>query len=191
MNLPNIYSTLLILLLSLMVAPLEKGQIIITVDLMERQGALFYYKNEPFTGTAIGHFHNGGLKSIAHFANGKREGEHNGYHENGQLAFQRLYRNNKKHGAHLGWWPNGNQKFSYQFRQGLLEGESLEWHENAEPFRQMHYSKGKEDGSQKMWDEDGGIRANYVVKNGRRYGLIGLKNCKSVNDEEGFTAVKY
>ena len=36
-----------------------------------------------------------------------------------------------------------------------------------------------------MWELDGGIRANYVVKNGHRYGLIGLKNCKSVENEEG------
>jgi hypothetical protein len=28
-----------------------------------------------------------------------------------------------------------------------------------------------------MWWENGLIRANYVVKNGRRYGLIGLKLC--------------
>ena len=36
---------------------------------------------------------------------------------------------------------------------------------------------GYEEGSQKAWWQNGVIRANYVVKNGRRYGLIGLKLC--------------
>lgn len=191
MNLPNIHSTLLILILALMAAPLEKEELIISVDQMERQGAFFYYMNEPFTGTALEHFPEGGLKSTALFVNGKREGEHKGYYENGQMAFLRSYKNNKKHGKHLGWWPNGYDKFSYLFKDGLQEGESVERFEDGKLFRAMHYTKGKEDGSQKMWEADGSIRANYVVKHGRRYGLIGLKNCKSVNNEEGFTAVKY
>ena len=28
-----------------------------------------------------------------------------------------------------------------------------------------------------MWQEDGTARANYVVREGRRYGLMGAKGC--------------
>lgn len=91
----------------------------------------------------------------------------------------------------MGWWSNGNQKFIYHFSDGLQKGVSKEWFESGQLLREMHYANGQEEGSQKMWNEDGSIRANYVVKNGRRFGLIGLKNCKSVNDEEVFTAIQY
>lgn len=191
MNLPNIHSTLLILFLSLVAAPQVKEDQIITVDLLERQGALFYYDNEPFTGLAQEFYPSGELKSTAHFREGSREGKQYTYAEKGGILSVRNYKDNKKHGHHLGWWPNGHEKFSYHFSNGLQEGESLEWFENGGIFRAMNYKAGQEEGSQKMWEEDGAIRANYVVKNGRRYGLIGLKNCKSVNDEEGFTAVQY
>lgn len=191
MNLPSIHSSLFILILSLVIAPSEKEDRTTTVDQLERQGALFYHLNKPFSGNAIELYPTGEIKSTARFSSGSREGEQYTYHENGQLASVRSYRNNKKHGEHVGWWPNGNKKFSYHFIDGLQEGESLEWYVDGELFREMNYTKGKEEGSQKMWENDGSIRANYVVKNGRRYGLIGLKNCKSVNDEEGFTAVKY
>ena len=44
----------------------------------------------------------------------------------------------------------------------------------------FHYIDGKEVGSQKLWQEDGRIKANYEVKNGERFGLIGLKKCDPV-----------
>ena len=39
------------------------------------------------------------------------------------------------------------------------------------------YVDGKEAGAQRMWNEDGTLRANYVIKEGRRFGLLGSKPC--------------
>jgi len=64
----------------------------------------------------------------------------------------------------------------------LLTGESAEWFSNGQIVRQFSYVDGKEEGPQKMWYEDGSIRANYVVKNGKRYGSIGAKGC-TLEDE--------
>jgi hypothetical protein len=36
-------------------------------------------------------------------------------------------------------------------------------------------------GQQRMWWPDGTLRANYVVRDGRRYGLLGAKGCVSVD----------
>ena len=64
----------------------------------------------------------------------------------------------------------------------LVNGELKEWMETGQPYRFFHYIKGYEEGSQKMWWSNGSIRANYVIKNGKRYGLLGLKICSNPYD---------
>ncbi|GHE70529.1 toxin-antitoxin system YwqK family antitoxin [Roseivirga thermotolerans] len=186
------YSILFILVLVVIVTAARIPHHTIDANELKRQGGLFYHKDKPYTGRAIEYYPRGEIKAVRHYANGKRQGRQRGYYESGQLAYKRYYMQNRKSGLHLGWWPNGQQKFMYSFRDGIAEGISKEWSESGTLLRAMTYQKGKEDGPQKMWNEDGSIRANYVVKNGRRYGLIGLKNCKSVSNEiEGFTAIDY
>ena len=46
----------------------------------------------------------------------------------------------------------------------------------------MNYVKGHEEGSQKMYYDNGKIRSNYTIIAGRRYGLLGTKNCVNVAD---------
>ena len=46
----------------------------------------------------------------------------------------------------------------------------------------MSYYKGYESGGQKVWYPNGLIKSNYIMKNGRRYGLLGTKNCINVKD---------
>lgn len=163
-----------------------------STDGLSKNKALVYFKDSLFSGFLTNHFADGSIQSKSGYLYGKLQGESVQYYENGQLKEKRFYDNNKKVGHHKGLWPNGNKKFEYYFEAGLHEGELKEWYETGEPFRFFHYKNGKEEGSQKMWQSDGIIRANYVVKEGHRYGLIGLKNCKSVTDEEGlFTAVTY
>jgi antitoxin component YwqK of YwqJK toxin-antitoxin module len=43
---------------------------------------------------------------------------------------------------------------------------------------------GKEEGTQKAFKSDGRIKANYTVINGERFGLIGMKRCFTVDNEE-------
>ena len=44
------------------------------------------------------------------------------------------------------------------------------------------YENGYEKGVQKIWWPDGRIKSNYIIKNNRRYGLLGVKNCVNVSD---------
>jgi antitoxin component YwqK of YwqJK toxin-antitoxin module len=48
--------------------------------------------------------------------------------------------------------------------------------------KDFNYKKGYENGSQRMWWSDGKIRANYVIKNGKKYGLLGYKICVNPYD---------
>jgi antitoxin component YwqK of YwqJK toxin-antitoxin module len=77
---------------------------------------------------------------------------------------------------------SGQPQFEFYFEDGEYHGVAKEWYQNGQAYRTFHYEHGYEQGSQKMWWENGIIRANYVVKNGRRYGLIGLKLCMNPND---------
>ena len=150
-----------------------------------QRGALLFVDGRPFSGYLTGVNQSERFKSVTGYYQGKKEGRAYQEYDNGQLKEERFYLNNKKHGQHRGWWKDGVPKFIIHFSNGLTHGKSLEWFADGTPFKVFHYDNGQELGSQKMWSPDGSIRANYVVKNGHRYGLIGLKNCKSVENENG------
>ena len=116
------------------------------------------------------------------YFNGIEEGVQKKWYANKQIAELRLFHLGKKIGKHIGFWENGNPKFEFYFSNGEHQGIAKEWYKNGKPYRSFHYENGYEEGSQKMWWENGTIRANYVVKKGRRYGLIGLKLCMNQTD---------
>lgn len=104
------------------------------------------------------------------------------YYPNKQLMEIREFRNNMKNGKQIAYWDNGNMRFEFTAIDDAYEGELKEWDYNGHLFHLGHYKKGQEEGVQKLWYDNGKIRANYVILNGRRYGLLGTKNCKNVSD---------
>jgi antitoxin component YwqK of YwqJK toxin-antitoxin module len=58
-----------------------------------------------------------------------------------------------------------------------LEGRAREWFANGRLYREFRYRHGQEDGAQRMWYADGTLRASCVVRDGRRWGLMGAKGC--------------
>jgi antitoxin component YwqK of YwqJK toxin-antitoxin module len=160
--------------------------------LLEKKGPQLFVDGLPYSGYLIEYDKAEKVSSTTGYFAGLKEGRSEAFYESGVKKEQRFYINNRKDGNHQGWWANGSLKYDISFENGLTEGESLEWYEDGTPYKAFHYLNGQEIGAQKMWERDGGIRANYVVKNGHRYGLIGLKNCKSVENEEGsLTALAY
>lgn len=146
-------------------------------------GVLFY-KKEPYSGIVNSFYKTGELKAKSVYFKGKRNGFYNGWYENGDVFFERFYKNGFKYGEHKGWYKNGQLSFVYYFNElGEYNGEIKEWYENGQLLRAFNYVKGREEGNQKMWQPNGKIRANYVTKNGERFGLIGLKKCYTINTE--------
>lgn len=141
-----------------------------------------YYKDKKYSGFVYTLYNVKDTMQIAGFLNGLEEGIQKKWHSNKQIASIRDYRAGKKIGKHLGFWENGQLQFEFYFEDGEHHGVAKEWYQNGQPYRTFHYVHGYEQGSQKMWWENGIIRANYVVRNGRRYGLIGLKLCMNQND---------
>ena len=145
-----------------------------------------YYQNTKYSGYILDNFENGDTAYVGSYLNGIEEGVFKKWYRNNQLAEYRTYHEGKKVGKHVGFWENGQPKFEFNFIAGELHGESNEWYRNGQAYKAFHYKMGYENGSQKMWWENGIIRANYVVKQGRRYGLIGLKLCMNPQDSIDF-----
>ncbi len=153
------------------------------------QGQLFY-KNQPFTGIQFATFVSGDTAKIIAFDEGKEQGWSKIWHENGQLAEERYYEKGKKEGIHRAWWPDGKLRFEYHFKNDEHHGEQKDWFPDGKLAEVFHYVNGHEEGQQQMWFDDGSLKANYVVKDGRRFGLPGVKNCFSVVENNTFRAKK-
>lgn len=149
--------------------------------LSSRQDTLFH-DGMPFSGKVILLYGNGDTAYISSRLGGLEHGPYRKWYPHGQLAESRMFENGVKTGTHRGWWEDGTPMFEYHFLRGEHEGAAREWYTNGRPYRFFHYKNGYEDGSQKIWWENGVIRANYAVRNGRRYGLIGLKLCSNPKD---------
>jgi antitoxin component YwqK of YwqJK toxin-antitoxin module len=122
---------------------------------------------------------------VKSYLNGIEEGIHKSWYPNKQLAEKRYYHNGKKVGTHRAWWENGIKQTEYQISNDEYTGEFKEWNQKGRLIKFFHYKKGQEDGSQKLFYDNGSIRSNYVIIKGRRFGLLGTKNCKNVKDTLG------
>jgi antitoxin component YwqK of YwqJK toxin-antitoxin module len=141
-----------------------------------------FFQDKKFSGTIFSLHPNGDTSMTAHYFNGLEQGLFKKWYPNKQLAESRFYHAGKKIGKHIGFWEDGKPKFEFYFTKGEHDGIANEWYANGQAYKAFHYTMGYENGSQKMWWENGVLRANYVVKQGRRYGLIGLKLCMTPQD---------
>lgn len=88
----------------------------------------------------------------------------------------------RKEGTHRGWYETGKLRFEYHFNDDQFDGSYKEWFSDGKLFRNMNYEKGQESGIQQSWNPNGQLKMNYLIKDERRYGLLGTKNCKNVAD---------
>ena len=105
------------------------------------------------------------------------------YFPSGKIREIRHVKNGVRQGLQTAYWENGRKRFEYIAVNDAYEGELKEWAENGQLFHLAHYKNGQEEGIQKMWHANGKIRSNFIIFDGRRYGLLGTKNCKNVNEK--------
>jgi len=141
-----------------------------------------FAQNKPITGIVYALYPNKDTAYIKEFRVGKEHGTWKKYHDNGNLHEIRYYENGKKEGKFLAYWRGGELKLEYHFENDLYEGTNRVWNPDSTLIQEMNYHKGQEEGSQKVWYDNGKIKSNYVIKDGRRYGLLGTKNCTNVSD---------
>nr|MBC7614229.1 toxin-antitoxin system YwqK family antitoxin [Pseudopedobacter sp.] len=144
---------------------------------------LIVYQEKPFTGMIYQLYPNSkDTLFVNNYTEGKTNGVSKKFYSQHQIKEIRYYKNGLKEGEYLALWPDGKKQSAYFFKDGEYEGVFRAWNDDGQLIQEMHYEKGYEVGSQKMFYDDGKIRCNYQMINGRRYGLLGTKNCVNVSD---------
>ncbi|RIJ42904.1 toxin-antitoxin system YwqK family antitoxin [Pontibacter oryzae] len=144
---------------------------------------LLLVNGKPFSGKLYTLFESSrDTAELTSYQNGKEHGEWKKFYPSGQLRERRFFEQGQKTGEYIAWWENGKKQLHYFFKDDEYEGSCKEWNEEGRLVKAMHYKNGHEEGPQQLWYDNGKIRANYVIENGRRYGLLGTKNCVNVSD---------
>ncbi|WP_035672469.1 toxin-antitoxin system YwqK family antitoxin [Flavobacterium sp. 83] len=141
-----------------------------------------YLNKEKYSGFLFELYPNQDTISSEGFINGQLSGICKKWYPNKKLLEVRIYAGGKKNGKQVAFWENGNKRFEFMAENDAYEGELSEWTFDGKLTHLAHFKDGQEDGSQKLWYDNGKIRANYVIVKGKRYGLLGTKNCKNVSD---------
>jgi len=95
----------------------------------------------------------------------------------------------KLHGEQLGWHSNGSPAFKYTCVEGERENIYQEYYPSGKVHIQSEYENGVEI-SKTVRDLSGQALVNYVIKDGRYYGLLGSSDCMTIFDESGKKALK-
>ena len=148
------------------------------------QNGYRYYKGKLFSGIIEEHFKDQTVQQSTQYENGKENGWSQTFFTGGKIAEKRFYLNGEKDSAHTGWWPNGNRRFEYHFSNGIYNGDYKEWYESGKLLKHVHYVNGV-DSWGKGWRENGKIYMNFVMKEGRRYGLNNSNLCYTVKKGNG------
>ncbi len=152
-------------------------------DLISRSGDTIYRHGQLYSGFLFQTFANSNdTEILLAYSNGLQSGCQKKWYSKGVLMESRYYVNGKKHDQQLAYWENGHKKFEFNAIDDAYEGELKEWNIEGDLIHLAHFKNGQEEGVQKLFYDNGKIRANYVIKNGRRYGLLGTKNCRNVSD---------
>ena len=144
---------------------------------------LVLYEQKPFTGRIFTLFPGTtDTAELLSYLDGREHGQWKKFYPSTKTKEVRYFKNGQKTGIYNAWWENGKKQLEYAFVADEYEGVCKEWNEEGQLSRIMNYRKGQEEGIQKWWYDGGKIKANYIIKNGRRYGLLGTKNCINVSN---------
>lgn len=141
------------------------------------------FNGKPYTGRLYKLFPSSSdTAEITGYHDGRENGIWKKFYAGARIRERREYEDGIKSGILTAWWEDGRKKLEYRFRKGEYQGTCREWNREGILTREMNYTNGYESGSQKMFYDNGKVRANYVIANGRRYGLLGTKNCVNASD---------
>ncbi|HVZ24683.1 MAG TPA: hypothetical protein VG842_01425, partial [Sediminibacterium sp.] len=151
---------------------------------------LYWYHGAPLDGKRILRYADGRIRAVEHYAAGREEGPWQGWYPDGHLAYRRYFHAGEKDREACGWWPNGQLQYVYHYRMGIYEGAFQEWYQSGHPLKSIIYLHGQAQ-SGKGWRDNGKPYMNFVIRDGRIYGLMNANLCYSLKDEQGnFRAVR-
>lgn len=164
---------------------IENSKLILgkTDTAINNKNGIIYLLDKPYSGILFTLFPNTiDTATIEAYENGLENGTWKKYYASNKLREDRQYLNGKKIDTLSNYWENGKKQLQYIFVNDEYQGLCKEWNEAGLLTKEMNYEKGYESGTQKWWYDNGKIKANYIIINGRRFGLLGTKNCINVSD---------
>ena len=153
----------------------------ITQDMVIKNDTLFF-KGLRFSGKMFDLYPSNDTSFTSFYINGLKHGLSKKWFENAELQEIRTYSNGRKQGHQISYWENGHKRFEFHAENDMYQGELREWSAQGNLIHLAHFKDGQEEGVQQLFYDNGIIRANYVIIKGRRYGLLGTKNCKNVTN---------
>jgi antitoxin component YwqK of YwqJK toxin-antitoxin module len=143
---------------------------------LTRQGQLWLFKGGPFTGE-VRRVEDDGVITILPLQAGYVTGIVRGKAPDGSLRREGSFIKSMPVGLHRTWWPDGKKQSENNYLAGIPIGESRTWYASGNPYEIHRYKMGQEYGPQQVWFEDKRLKANYEIRNGRRYGNFGAMGC--------------
>ena len=150
--------------------------------LRDRNGVL-ELRGAPFSGWVTEGGAEAPLVGRTPYLHGLRHGRATARYQNGALAYEKLFRHGLREGVHRGFWPDGKPQFVYRYEKDLFAGEQVAYYRNGARAELRHYRDGREEGQQTQWDGEGRVQANYVFRDGKRYGIVGRFDCVTVHED--------
>lgn len=145
-----------------------------------QRGELLLHRGQPFTGEIIDRRDPRYLQKTS-YEGGLRHGLAYAWYGDGSLAYERRFVAGLRQGLHVGFWPDGSPQFRYRYIDDVFVGEQQSYYRGGTPLELRTYRAGQEEGRQQIWDSQGRLSSNYIVKGGRRYGLVGSFDCVTVH----------
>ncbi len=181
---PSLNSILIFILMLLIGCNASRDDILNSTDISFKTfNGVLLYNDQPYSGRVFTLLpESRDTVEIAGYHHGREHGVWRKLYSNGMLKERREFKDGLKTGTYTAWWENGRKKLEYRYKEDEYEGICREWNGEGTLIREMHYARGHEQGAQKMFYDNGKVRSNYVIVNGRRYGLLGTKNCVNASD---------
>ncbi|HWB26367.1 MAG TPA: hypothetical protein VG738_12860 [Chitinophagaceae bacterium] len=152
--------------------------------LLSSIGNTWYYNGTLFNGEIYALYNNGDTMLTEKLKNGLLTGIMKRWYPDRQLHQITMYNKGMRQGVQYSWWPGGQIKSMYNYKDDRLNGPAKEWYAGGGAYREMNYKMGYENGLQRMWNVIGVITANYEMRDGRKYGLTGVRKCENTVDDD-------
>lgn len=151
---------------------------------LSRHSGITYINGCVATGIVFQLDKKGDTLSLEKYVCGKPEGIAYKKYDAVHFCYRRNFSKGKAEGTQYSWWDNGRLKQQATYKHDVFDSYVLEWCSNGLLTRFNHYRNGHEEGKQQLWYDNGQLRANYVVRNGRQYGLSGTMNCYNATEKQ-------
>lgn len=114
----------------LLISGFAMAQKSVDMNLLQKQGKLYYYQNQLYNGETFSKF------------------------DNGTIGAKGMVKNGDHDGLWIWWYSNGQKKRETFFKDGKKEGMTTYWHLNGVKSKEILYKNDK-NVDQKLWDERG------------------------------------